>query len=540
MNLRALLALGGLAILAAAPLVLRPAPPAAAKHDSLVIISPHDLQTRVEFSAAFARYAAEHLGISVDVDWRTPGGTNEITRYLAAQYRQSFRIHHPQQAPAAGLEGFQSDATDKPTASSGAKAARAAFLAEDSPDAVSSGIDLWWGGGEYPHKTAARNGLLVDAGLLQAEPGGFRPECIPQTLSGETIYDAKGRYYGASLSVFGICSSRDRIAAIPELTTPSAWQDLADPRLFGTLGIVDPSGSAAAESAFERMIQSCMVRQVAAIPGTPTPASIQAAVARGWHDGFSLIKCIGGNSRDVSDGASIAVREVEHGDAAAAMCIDFQARYEADYGEQQAGVRRMDFRAPIGGTSVSADPISLLRGAPHRALAVAFMHFVLSPEGQKLWCYRIGVPGGPRQYTLKRMPVRHDLYGGENTSLVTDPDLDPFVLAARFTYHGAWTGPDFNLIVRLIHATVIDARPELVEAWWAIAHAGGPQQVPEAYAAFTRLPVEYGEAPKVLAVLNGTDTHAVDPLEVLALTRSWVVESQAAYREARTLALEGR
>ncbi len=379
---------------------------------------------------------------------------------------------------------------------------------------------------------AADQGWLVDSGLLAAEPGWFTPAVMPQTLSGETIYDAKGRYFGASLSVFGICSSLDRIAAIPGMSAPSQWQELGDPRLFATLGIVDPSGSAASASAFERLIQQAMLARWSV--AAPDDGARASALATGWQEAFTLIKRIGANARDVSDGAQLAVREVGHGDATATMCIDFQARYQAEYDQEASGVERMVFRAPVGGTSVSADPISLLRGAPHRAIAVAFMHFVLSPDGQRLWNDRVGVPGGPEHYALRRMPVRRDLYTDAERKRMTDPDLDPYGLAEHFTYHAAWTAPDYSLIICLVRALVIDPRPELVAAWRAIIGAGGPERVPQAYAALSRLDVPYAQAKAAREQL------ARGPAERMALMRTWTISAQRQYAEAEALAEAGR
>ena len=48
----------------------------------LVIISPHNESIRAEFSRAFGAHMQETAGRRVRVDWRVPGGTSEIERYL--------------------------------------------------------------------------------------------------------------------------------------------------------------------------------------------------------------------------------------------------------------------------------------------------------------------------------------------------------------------------------------------------------------------------------------------------------------------------
>jgi len=47
------------------------------------------------------------------------------------------------------------------------------------------------------------------------------------------------------------------------------------------------------------------------------------------------------------------------------------------------------------------DPIALLRGAPHGELARAFIEYVLSPDGQKLWNAKPGTSGGTERFALR-------------------------------------------------------------------------------------------------------------------------------------------
>ncbi|MCK6490814.1 MAG: hypothetical protein L6R48_21390, partial [Planctomycetes bacterium] len=66
------------------------------------------------------------------------------------------------------IKGFNQDrlAADAPPEQ---HAARAAFLASEA----GVGIDLIFGGGEFPFRSLAAKGYLVDAGLVAAEPTWF-------------------------------------------------------------------------------------------------------------------------------------------------------------------------------------------------------------------------------------------------------------------------------------------------------------------------------------------------------------------------------
>ena len=507
-----------LAALIAAPLALRPSAPRVTGAARLVIITPHGEATRSEFARAFQAWAARERSLNVEFDWRTPGGTSEIQSYLRGRYRSAFAVRFPTLPSAGILSDSSTKAADL--------TARAAFLASDC---AADDVDLFWGGGEFPHRQFANEGIAVDAGIAALEPDWFRDEVMPQSLSGETVWDAKGRYYGTCFSTFVLIWSPDRLALLADPQPPAAWADLAAPRFLGQLTIADPNRSAAVVSTLERLLQE---RMAAALATDPT--ATEAALAQGWAEGFAIIKGIAGNSRWVTDGASKAVRDVVRGDATAGMAIDFHARAEAEWSAQESGgPARLAWAAPAGGTSVSADPICLLRGAPHRTLAVDFIRFVLSPAGQRLWNYRVGAPAGPTRWQLRRLPVRRDVYTDADRALMTDPSEDPFALATSFTYRPGWTVPVRALIGPLVKAVCLDPRAELELAWRAILKAGGPAAVPAAWAEFIWMPAPYGELPTLTSKLKDAATS-------LPLLRGWTTEATRHYRLATELAQEGR
>ena len=141
---------------------------------------------------------------------------------------------------------------------------------------------------------------------------------------------------------------------------------------------------------------------------------------------------------------------------------------------------------------MSCDPIGMLRGAPHSELAQAFITYVLSPEGQKLWNFKVGEPGGPEQYALRRAPIRRDAYHPDLAKHRSDPKINPYDSGEEsgFVYHGEWTGRLFNPLRFIIKTAFIDPRNELVEAWLAIIEAeanGHTKQHAKALAVFTDL-----------------------------------------------------
>lgn len=517
-----LIALIPLSLLILLPVWMRPvaesAPEATAR---LVIVTPHNEAIRYEFAQAFRSHCRETLNLEVVIDWRAPGGTSEIARFVDDQFKSSFRRYwqEAQDTPwsEAVARSFNNRKLNKDTAEAEAWAAREVFLESN----VGIGIDLFFGGGEYDMRVQAEKGHAVNAGLLESHGHWLTDDVIPATFSGERFYDPQGRYYGTCLSAFGICYNVDRLETLSDPTPPERWLDLGAPRFLGQIGVADPTKSGSITKCFEMLIQEQM-----AATDDPT---------KGWELGLNLIKRIGGNSRYVTDSSSKIPHDVGKGDALAGMCIDFYGRSEAEFTDLQSGRERLRYITPRGGSSISADPILMFRGAPNRELAVAFITFVLSPDGQRLWNYRVGTPGGPTKYALRRLPVRRDMYSDADRKLMSDGDEEPFEEAAEFAYNGALTGRYFGLIRELAKVMIIDSRPELLGAWEAIIAAGGPDAVPEAMAVFNSLPVDYVDAAES-AVRLDTRKEGVTPLSAIQARREWADFFRAKYREAKELA----
>jgi ABC-type Fe3+ transport system substrate-binding protein len=530
MNRSVLISLLALALLLAVPLLWRaPAAPVVAATDRLVVITPHTESIRFEFGEAFQKHWRARTGREILIDWRSPGGTTDITRFLDDQYRTAFRAEWTgrlgREWSREVADGFTNAKLklDDPTVPAAARDARRAFLASEA----GIGIDLFFGGGQYDHHRQAQRGQAVDAGIQKLHPDWFGDAAIPQSFSGETFWDPQGRYYGACVSTFGICYNLDRLAELADATPPKTWLALADPRFRGTLLLADPTKSGSVNRCFEMMVQ----QQMAAARQTGQTGWKET----GWAAGFNLIRQLGANAAIITDSASKVTRDVNQGIGTAGICIDFYGRTEVEWSATHAGRERMLYLTPAAGSSVSADPIQLLRGAPNRTAAIAFIEFVLSPEGQKLWNYRVGEPGGPVKYALRRLPIRRDLYGEENRRHMSDPQADPWREGVDFTYDPTLTGAHFNLIRTLFKCMVLDPLPELQEAWNAILAAGGPQAVPEAMAEFSALPFAYakaGEAGKQIDAGSPGNT----PEKALAAQRDWTRFFQEHYRRAAELA----
>ncbi len=455
------------------PFLLKPKDTAAPAHYDrrLVIVTPHHERIRDEFGRGFARHWKAKTGETVFIDWRVPGGTSEIAMMLKSEFTAAFQQHwtrtlgNPWTAEVA-----QSCLNPKALATD---PARAEFLGSN----VGIGLDLFFGGGGFDFQIQSDVGTLVaqskpGTGLKEIRkrhPDWFTEAVIPEKTSGEPFRDPQDRWCGTCLSSFGIVFNRDVLRRLGIEKDPTQWRDLADPRLQGMVALADPGRSSSVTKAFEMLIQQAMQENIARLtqaPGALKPEAIEAAgVRQGWVEGLSLIQRISANSRYYSDTSTKIPLDVMRGDAAAGMCIDFYGRSTEESLRQADGTSRVGFIMPIGGTSISVDPIAMLRGAPDPELATAFMEYVLSDAGQRLWGFRSGTPGGPEKGALRRLPVRRDFYTPEITTLMSDGAEMPYEKAKAFTYHPEWTGPAFSAIRFLIRVLCVDTHEEQRLAW---------------------------------------------------------------------------
>ncbi len=518
--MRILAVLAALAVVLALPFALRPKENLLAQaDDTLVIISPHNEAIRYEFSRAFGEFHKARTGRTVRIDWRIVGGTSEIARYLLGEYYNAFRREWTASGNAWSEEvsaSFANPAANSP--------ARQAFLASQA----GIGIDLFFGGGAYDFIAQAKAGNLVDSGVIARHPDWFTDASIPASVSGEPYYDANGLWIGTCLSAFGICYNADSLRRLGVITLPSSWNDLTNPKFSHQVALADPTKSGSIAKAFEMVIQQQM--QEAVGHGEAT----EAALSEGWARGLQLILQASANSRYFSDAAGKVPMDVSLGDAAIGMCIDFYGRFQSEAVKIGDAPSRLQYFTPVGGSSVGVDPIGLLRGAPNPELAREFIAFVLSMEGQKLWNFKVGAPGGPARYALRRLPIRKELYGLEYSAFRSDPDTFPYEEAKSFTYHEAWTGPLFSVLRFIIRVSCIDSHDEQAAAWQALIDAGFPPRATEAFTDVTA--VDYATAKRVIRpALKGST-----PLDEVQLAARLGEHFRSQYRRAEQLAKEGK
>jgi len=486
MKTRAWIIFGLLALIVALPMVMRRQTATTSSRkadDTLVILSPHNESIRQEFGEAFAAHWRKSTGRSIYIDWRTPGGTSEIRMVLDA-----------------------------------------GFKAADDSGRPGIGVDAFFGGGEPDFSSQAKKGRLVPLRVFETRRELFTKDGpVPENFTGERYYPPDHVWVGTCMSQFGICYNPDVLKRL-EIPTPVSWNDLGDPKYAGTLALADPTKSGSVARAFELLVQAEMQRAVTA------PGAVRAvALDSGWAAGLQLIQRMAANARYFTDSASKIPQDVGQGNASAGMCIDFYGRSFADELTSKTGDPRVVWIAPVGGTTLSADPVAVLKGAEHAEVAQAFVEFCLSSEAQTLWFGKPGIPGGPLSRALHRTPIRRDIYTPENLANSSMPDARPYEDPGNFTYQRELTGASFNTLRQLVKIMCIDSHEEMKSAWLAIRAAGMPQ---DALAVFSDVSImDYAKAGKGDPVLDGPD--ALKAADRAAEIGEWF---RANYRKAEAMA----
>jgi iron(III) transport system substrate-binding protein len=612
-----LLILAALVLVVALPFVFKQEPPSGnwkPGDPELVIISPHTEAIRYEFERAFSVWHEKKYGKPVKISWRNIGGTSEIARYLDSEFVNATRAWAADWASQNGKTITRDDltkmiASSKPDGDAGAL--WQAFRDTDDPEKFSTKIDIFFGGGWFDHNAQRNKGQVVKPWTPGSEPDDVKASLarIPKSVSREFWRD--DFIYGTAVSTFGIVYNTDRLKQlnIPEDQWPRRWEDLKDPRYFKQIGAADPTKSGSIAKTFEMIIHEQMYKsasrylqmmgveagqvdatiarlesaidairkakgrdyKLGEVPegsdGAVSFAGYQQSLEDGWVDGINLCRAIGANARYFTDSGSKVPIDVSMGDAAVGMAIDFYGRYQAQATRAPDGTERMRFITPLGGTSVSCDPITLLRGAggngrnPQemrelRQIAIHFIEFVLSEEGQRLWTYEVGSEGGPEKYALRRLPIRDDFYPSTQPNLqqsherhrkfatddLADPTIDPFAIARHFTYYDRWTGGHFSVQRDLIRAMCMDSGEELRAAWSAIRELDPKsEQYKRAMALLNFLPaVELTTKDGKKKVEPLTWRNAINirrNYELSEYTRLWVAAFRLSYDQAHRAAV---
>lgn len=462
--------------------------------ERLIIITAHNEAIRREFGEGFIEWYHAKTGRSLQVEWRIPGGTSEAIKYLDSMYLNAFKLYWERilgkrwtQEIQAAFSNNQIILNIDSSQDTPVQSVRRAFLHSN----VTCGMDVVFGGGVYEINKQAQMGQLMALDLVQTPPKWFVNAKIARFLGGDELWDIQGRWIGSSLSSFGIVFNRDALAAIQFVGEPKCWHDLANPCFLGKLALVDPTLSSPTSKTFEIITQQHMSQrydQLAVDPELDEQTRTQKAIHEGWLETLKTIQKMSGNARYFMESSAKAVLDVAAGSCAAAMSIDHYGRYQQESIRARSHTDRFGFVIPTGQVSVSPDTIAILKGAPNVEAAKAFVEYVISLKGQELLGLKAGSPDGPKEFTLRCMPITKEFYEHSDLEVYrSDPELNPYKAAEAYVYREEWTASVVGSLRFIIKAAFIDSHEELTRAWRGILKARAEDRHEAAHRALTLL-----------------------------------------------------
>jgi ABC-type Fe3+ transport system substrate-binding protein len=176
---------------------------------------------------------------------------------------------------------------------------------------------------------------------------------VPAKVGPHALNDASGRYFGQSLSGYGIMWNSDYLRQ-RQIREPQEWQDLAQPAYAGHVVLSAPSRSGTTHLMVESMLQGL-----------------------GWEQGWALLLQLAGNAAEISPDSYAVPRGIARGSYGAGLVIDafgLAAKYSG---------MPVDFAYATMAPVLPAS-IGLVAGAHNPDGAKRFMAFTLSPPGQQL------------------------------------------------------------------------------------------------------------------------------------------------------------
>lgn len=375
---------------------------AAYSSERLSVISPHRKSIQREFVPAFEAWYQKKFGVKINVEWIDQGGTENDLRYIKNKF-----LVNPE----------------------------------------SSGMDVFWGGGDLSYEDLDQAGLLQPVKLsdqLSKE--------IPESVAGVRTISENQNWYATAMSSFGIFYNKYLLKAL-KLPEPADWKSLGRSEYLGYVSVADPRHSSSSLTMFLTMLYS-----------------------EPWDEGWKTIATMSGNAREFTLSSSEPIKDVVSGDAALATAIDFYALAKI----ASLGKSKLGFVLPEGKTVFNADPIALLKGAPHKLAGQRFIEFILSREAQKLLILPKGAAGGPKWATLGRMSVNKSAWKEVRSEDLISPN--PFNMSApKFTLDYKAMAQVKTVLKDIIGAVYIDLHKPLNGAWGVVRQKGAKKELRDLY-----------------------------------------------------------
>jgi ABC-type Fe3+ transport system substrate-binding protein len=299
-------------------------------------------------------------------------------------------------------------------------------------------LDVAWGGGPTLFDELIANGQA--APITRQETLQVIAQ-ISDTIGGAPLkrYSSDGKilWVAAAISSFGFIIN-SQILQQYGLPQPRTWEDLAGVQMAKTLPRPAVSWASPSLSTSHTRIYEIILQKF------------------GWDQGWSILARLAANGR-AYPGSVEALVAVQSGETPIGIAIDYYG-YQSELQYPQT-----KYVLPFNESICNGDPIALVKTTANSDAAQAFIQWVLSADGQKVWL----------DPTISRLPVRPDVFktpeGSARKDLYTDYNKTINNIGIPFSDDLALK---YEYAMRIYFDAVFgDMHDDLVTTWSALVSA---------------------------------------------------------------------
>jgi len=361
--------------------------------------------------------------------------------------------------------------------------------------------DIFWASAPDAFEVLKSDGLLADVTI--------KSEGIPDKIGAYPMNDPDGKYYGFAGAGYGIMWN-ERYLKANGLERAAEWDDLAKPEYHGHVGMSAPSRSGTTHLTVETVLQG-----------------------DGWDAGWAKWKRIAGNFSTVTERSFGVPDGVNTGDFGLGIVIDFFG-----FSSKASGFP-VDFQYPTITALVPAN-VAVVENAPNEAGAIAFIEYLLTPEGQEVLL----------DPAIMRLPINPATYANAPEGFPNP--FENSTIGATVKFDVAKSGARYNLVNSMFDVMITYRLDDLRDTVAAIQkaeaiHADGNNaaakaKIAEARALVDANPIDEAKSldAEFAAIFTKKRKKATDKVgerqaEVEARWDAMVVEN---YAKAKALAVE--
>jgi len=361
--------------------------------------------------------------------------------------------------------------------------------------------DIFWASAPDAFEVLKSDGLLADVTI--------KSEGIPDKIGAYPMNDPDGKYYGFAGAGYGIMWN-ERYLKANGLEPAAEWDDLAKPEYHGHVGMSAPSRSGTTHLTVETVLQG-----------------------DGWDAGWAKWKRIAGNFSTVTERSFGVPDGVNTGNFGLGIVIDFFG-----FSSKASGFP-VDFQYPTITALVPAN-VAVVENAPNEAGAIAFIEYLLTPEGQEVLL----------DPAIMRLPINPTTYANAPEGFPNP--FEDSTIGATVKFDVAKSGARYNLVNSMFDVMITYRLDDLRDTVAAIQkaeaiHADGNNaaakaKIAEARALVDANPIDEAKSldAEFAAIFTKKRKKATDKVgerqaEVEARWDAMVVEN---YAKAKALAVE--